>query len=113
VRLAPAAPDLSRRTVTVALVRDGEHYTEIVEQGVRQAKNSVWIATANLKDVHVRARVGTRARSAGAFTSLFDELAEAAMRGVEVRILHSGQPSRLLAARVRRRSPIGMRRTSR
>jgi phosphatidylserine/phosphatidylglycerophosphate/cardiolipin synthase-like enzyme len=109
VRLASAAPDLPRRAVTLALVRDGEHHAEIVERGVRQARASVWIATANLKDVHVEARVGTRARAARAFTSLFDELAEAARRGVEVRILYSGRPSRPLAARVRRRSPVGMR----
>jgi phosphatidylserine/phosphatidylglycerophosphate/cardiolipin synthase-like enzyme len=82
---------------------------------VRRACASVWIATANLKDVHVEARVGTRARAARAFTSLFDELAEAALRGVEVRILYSGNPSRPLAARVRKlgRSPIGLRRCPR
>ena len=109
--VAPAAPDLARRTVTLALVRDGEHHAEIVERGVRQARASVWIATANLKDVHVEARVGTRARAARAFTSLFDELAEAAQRGVEVRILYSGHPSRPLAARMRKhgQSTIGLR----
>jgi len=111
VPVAPAAPDLARRTVTLALVRDGEHYAEIVERGVRRARASVWIATANLKDVHVEARVGTRARAARAFTSLFDELAEAATRGVEVRILYSGHASRPLAARMQKlgRSTIGLR----
>ncbi len=97
--------------VTLALVRDGEHYAEIVEGGVRQARASAWIATANLKDVHVKARVGTRARAARAFTSLFDELADAAQRGVEVRILYSGRPSRPLAARIRKlgQSRLGLR----
>jgi phosphatidylserine/phosphatidylglycerophosphate/cardiolipin synthase-like enzyme len=101
--------------VTLALVRDSEHHTEIVERGVRHACASVWIATANLKDVHVEARVGNRARAARAFTSLFDELAEAALRGVEVRILYSGNPSRPLAARVRKLGPsaIGLRRCPR
>jgi phosphatidylserine/phosphatidylglycerophosphate/cardiolipin synthase-like enzyme len=106
---------LARRRVTLALVRDSEHYAEIVERGVRQARASVWIATANLKDVHVEARVGTRARAARAFTSLFDELAEAARRGVEVRILYSGHPSGPLAARIHKlgRSTIGLRRCAR
>jgi phosphatidylserine/phosphatidylglycerophosphate/cardiolipin synthase-like enzyme len=72
----------------------------VIERGVRRATVSVWIATANLKDVHVEAPVGTRARAAGKFTSLFDELGEAARRGVEVRVLHAGPPSGPLAKRL-------------
>ncbi len=89
------------RQVGLRLIRDAEHYAEVVEQGIRRAQVSVWISTANLKDVHVEAPVGTRARARGRFVSLFDELSDAARRGLEVRVLSGGPPSRVLAARVR------------
>lgn len=89
------------RQVSLRLVRNADHYTEVVERGIRQAKVSVWLATANLKDVHVEAQIGTRARARGRYVSLFEELGEAARSGIEVRILHGGPPSRVLAARMR------------
>lgn len=89
------------RRVALRLVRDREHVAEVVDR-LRGAKVGVWIATANLKDVHVEPPIGTRARAAGRYTSLFDELATAASRGVEVRILHAGPPSRVLRARLSR-----------
>lgn len=90
-----------KRQVALRLLRNADHYSEVIERGIRQAKVSVWIATANLKDVHVEAPVGTRARARGRFVSLFEELGEAARQGIEVRILHGGPPSRVLAARMR------------
>jgi phosphatidylserine/phosphatidylglycerophosphate/cardiolipin synthase-like enzyme len=90
------------RRAQVRLVRGRDHYEEVVERGIRGARVSVWIATANLKDVHVEARVGTRARARGRFVSLMDELGEAARRHVEVRVLHGGPPSRALGARLGR-----------
>jgi phosphatidylserine/phosphatidylglycerophosphate/cardiolipin synthase-like enzyme len=89
------------RNVPLRLIRNADHYLEVIERGIRSAKVSVWIGTANLKDVHVEAPVGTRARARGRYVSLFEELGEAAQRGVEVRILHGGPPSRVLAARLR------------
>ncbi len=88
------------RNVALRLVRNADHYLEVIERSIRSAKVSVWIATANLKDVHVEAPVGTRARARGRYVSLFEELGDAARRGVEVRILHGGPPSRVLAARL-------------
>jgi phosphatidylserine/phosphatidylglycerophosphate/cardiolipin synthase-like enzyme len=96
---ATVLPPQARR-VLLRLLRDGEHSEEILERGVRLARHSVWIATANLKDVHVQARIGTRARAAGRYLSLFEELIEVAGRGVEVRILHAGTPSRSFASRI-------------
>lgn len=81
------------RSVRARLVADGAHYTDLVER-LRHASLSVWIATANLKDLRVEAPVGTRARAAGRYVSLVAELAELARRGVEVRVLHAGLPSR-------------------
>jgi phosphatidylserine/phosphatidylglycerophosphate/cardiolipin synthase-like enzyme len=83
------------------LVRDTSHVSEVLERAVLAARSSVWIATANLKDVHVAARLGTRARAEGRYESLFDRLLELGSRGVEVRILHAGPPSRALLARMK------------
>ncbi len=89
------------RTAAIRLVRDQEHVEAVVERGIRAGRTSVWIATANLKDVHVEAAVGTRARARGRYVSLFDELEQAARRAVDVRILHAGPPSRVLARHLR------------
>jgi phosphatidylserine/phosphatidylglycerophosphate/cardiolipin synthase-like enzyme len=86
--------------VSLRLIRDRDHYGEIIERGIRGARTSVWVATANLKDVHVEAPIGTRARARGRYVSLFEELGDLGRRGVEVRILHAGPPSRALTARL-------------
>ncbi len=91
----------NQRTAAIRLVQDRQHVEEVIEKGIRSVKTSVWIATANIKDLHVEARVGTRARTRGRYISLFEELQEAAERGVDTRILHAGPPSRLLAQRLR------------
>jgi phosphatidylserine/phosphatidylglycerophosphate/cardiolipin synthase-like enzyme len=87
------------RRADVALVLGRDH-VDVVVEAVRSARTSVWIATANLKDVHVTARIGTRARAAGRFESLFEELGELRRRGVDVRLLSAGEPSRALRPKV-------------
>ncbi len=97
---------LGKRRIDAALIADAAHYEELVCQLILKARLSVWIATANLKDLHVEAPIGTRARARGAFVSMYDRLTELAAAGVEVRILHGGVPSgpfraRLAAGRAR------------
>lgn len=94
-------PRPDRRTAVLRLVRDGQHVDEVIERGIRAVKTSVWIATANLKDVHVEAPLGTSARARRRYVSLFDELRQAAARGIDVRILHAGPPSRVLTQRLK------------
>jgi len=79
------------------------HYDTVVK-AARAARTSLWIATANLKDVHVEAPIGTRARASGRYASLMEELGELAQRGVEVRILHACVPSGPLTQRLGRGS---------
>ena len=111
----PRPPRPDRRTAGLRLLRDAEHVDEVIERGIRAVKTSVWIATANLKDVHVSAPVGTSARARGRFISLFDELRQAAGRGIDVRILHAGPPSRALSQRLRAagKAPPALRRCPR
>ncbi len=106
-------PRPNRRTAAIRLLRDAEHVDEVIDLGIRAVKTSVWIATANLKDVHVKAPVGTSARARGRFISLFEELVQAAERGIDVRILHAGPPSRVLSQRLKSKSSPLLRRCPR
>lgn len=60
-------------------------YKEIILSRLPKASKSVWIATANLKDLHVE--------QDGRYVSLVRVLGELSAEGVDVRILHSGNPS--------------------
>ncbi|MCA9660247.1 MAG: hypothetical protein KC486_18030 [Myxococcales bacterium] len=73
------------------LVSGRGHY-EAVVAAVLKAQRSVWVATANLKQMMVEGRrVSVRARSR--FRSVLDVFDELAAAGVELRILHASRPS--------------------
>ncbi|MAQ17895.1 MAG: phospholipase [Sandaracinus sp.] len=74
---------------SVALVRDRAHYERVVE-AVRRAECSVWIATANLKEMLVEAPWPRR----GKYRSVLHDLADLARQGVELRLMHASHPSR-------------------
>src|SRR5690606_36568409 len=61
-----------RRKVSLELVRDEAHYRVVVAGAIASAKTSLWIGTANLKDVHVEAPVGSRARARGRYMSALE-----------------------------------------
>lgn len=78
------------RPIHLSMVGGRGHYEAVVKAAL-DAKVSLWIATANLKELRVEAsRIGRRARYESALRA-FDRLAE---RGVELRVLHAGFPSR-------------------
>jgi len=84
------------RPVSLALLGGRGHY-EAVVQAVMNAERSVWIATANLKELMVedaRARPGRRrtARN-GEYRSVLQVFDELVVSGVEIRILHASPPS--------------------
>jgi phosphatidylserine/phosphatidylglycerophosphate/cardiolipin synthase-like enzyme len=99
--------DFSReaRGVRMRLLSGRGHYDTVV-RAVMDAKLSVWIATANLKELMVedgraspgRARTSSRA-SYRSVLKVFDELAG---RRVELRILHATPPSRPFRAELDR-----------
>ncbi|WP_437783194.1 phospholipase D family protein [Sorangium sp. So ce1097] len=103
------------RRVDLTLLRDRAHYDTLVMGAVAKARVSVWIATANVKELRVEAPVGSRARARGRYMSFLDLLDALAARGVELRLLHAGVPSRAFRAELRRRArpPIEMRRCPR
>ena len=89
---APSPADFVRdeRSVKLSLVGGRGHLDRVVA-AVRDAKVSVWIATANVREMLVeRSRVGRRSIF-GSVLRVLDELSE---RGVELRLLHAELPSR-------------------
>lgn len=78
----------------VRLVADADHYSYLVQDLVAKAKVSVWIATANVKEMRIEAPIGTRARAQGKYVSILETLAGLARAGVELRLLYSAMPSR-------------------
>ncbi len=66
-------------------------YERVIRDGMLKARRSVWIATANLKELYVE-RAGVRARNR--YGSIVDEFARLADAGVELRLLHAELPSR-------------------
>ena len=89
--VGPAQP------VALQLVSGRGHYDRVVA-AVLGAHTSVWIATANLKELMVedaRAAPGRRRTLARtAYVSVLARFDELAARGVELRVLHAELPSR-------------------
>jgi len=90
----PRGLDDDRRSARVRLVQDLDHYEQVMLRALAEARVSVWIATANVKDIHLEAPIGTRARARGEYLSITEQLTELVRRNVEVRILHGALPSR-------------------
>ena len=89
---SPSPADFVRdeRAVKLSLVGGRGHLDRVVAS-VRDAKVSVWIATANVKEMLVeRSRVGRRS----IYGSVLEVLDELSTRGVELRLLHAELPSR-------------------
>ena len=79
------------RALTAELKSGSELYREVVLDKLLHARESVWISTANVKDMHVEGR---------SITAVFADLAA---RGVELRILHAELPSRPFRASFEKR----------
>jgi len=85
-----------RRAVPLQLLADRNHY-EVVMKAVLEARQSVWIATANLKELMVEdpnAVPGRRRARRGSYRSVLEAFTALSERGVELRILHATLPSR-------------------
>jgi phosphatidylserine/phosphatidylglycerophosphate/cardiolipin synthase-like enzyme len=81
------------RRAAVSLLVDRDHY-ERVTLALAGARTSVWIATANVKQLMIEAPIGTRARARGRYVPILDTLQSLCDRGVHVRLLHATPPSR-------------------
>jgi phosphatidylserine/phosphatidylglycerophosphate/cardiolipin synthase-like enzyme len=75
--------ELLQRPMT-ELILNREHYTRLIQEVVPAAKKFLWLATADLKDLHV-----SRGRR---FVPFLGVLAELVGRGVYVRLMHAKEP---------------------
>jgi phosphatidylserine/phosphatidylglycerophosphate/cardiolipin synthase-like enzyme len=95
------------RAVALELIGGRGHHDRVLG-AVLAAKVSVWIATANVKELMIedaRARPGRRrSMRAGSkpYVSILSQLDELAARGVELRLLHAELPSRPFRAELAR-----------
>jgi len=85
----------------IRAVLNEEHFRDVLALAVGHCRRRLFIATADLKDVHFPGGGG----SAVSVVDVFDELSR---RGVEIRLLHSGVPSAPLLAELKRRVPAGL-----
>ncbi|HEX7499134.1 MAG TPA: phospholipase D-like domain-containing protein [Polyangia bacterium] len=98
------------RSVNLALVAGRGHYESVVKAAMN-AERSLWIATANLKELMVedeRARPGKRRAIGrqGEYRSVLAVFEELVACGVEIRILHASEPSRPFREELRRRPSL-------
>ena len=68
----------------IRFLKDREIYERVVLEAVPAAEAFVWIATADIKDMHVS--------SNGSFRPFLGVLADLVDRGVELRLLHAKEP---------------------
>jgi phosphatidylserine/phosphatidylglycerophosphate/cardiolipin synthase-like enzyme len=91
------------RAIALELVGGRAHYDRVIA-AVLDANVSVWIATANVKELMVedgRARPGRRrSLKRTEYISILARLDELAKRGVELRLLHAELPSRPFRAEI-------------
>ncbi|MEZ6019025.1 MAG: phospholipase D-like domain-containing protein [Planctomycetota bacterium] len=67
------------------LILNEAHYTRILDQELPKARRFLWIATADIKDVHVE---GPRGR----YIPLLSVLEDLVRAGVEIRLMHAKEP---------------------
>lgn len=68
----------------IRLIRNKEIYEQVIQEMVPEAREFLWIATADIKDLHVSDH--------GNFRPFLGVLADLIDRGVEVRLLHAKEP---------------------
>lgn len=112
MKRARSTPDDSRQ-VALRLLVNADHYDALIARELSEARVSLWIATANLKELRVDAPIGTRARAKGELVSILETFESLTNRGVELRILHGRTPSgpfkRELASRPELRKKLALR----
>jgi len=92
-------------------VLNQDHFDCVLTEAVEMCRHRLFVATANVKDLHVPGP-GKGRRRARSILDIFDDLAG---RNVEVRLLHGGVPSGPFIAQLKKHVPatLEMRRCPR
>lgn len=69
--------------MSVEFISGNDHYGKVIEK-VTSVKKSLWIGTADIKDVYVKDGSGTK--------PFLGVLADLLKRGVEIRLIHAKEP---------------------
>ena len=64
-------------------ISNAEHYEQVIER-IKTVKKTLWIGTADIKDLYVKEGRGTK--------PLLEVLSDLAKRGVEIRLIHAKEP---------------------
>jgi len=94
------------------IILNDEHLEGVLEEALATCRHRLFIATADVKDVHVPQPAAPARRRARSILQLFADLSE---RDVEIRLLHGGVPSGPFLARLKQGLPpsLTMRRCPR
>ena len=97
----------------IQLILNEDHLSGVLNEALGRCRHRLFIATANVKDVHIPS--GGRGERRGKARSIVEVLEELCRRNIEVRLLHSGVPSGPLLNRLKSRPPraLTMRRCPR
>ena len=95
------AEDTVARRVELRLLRDRAHYDALITRGIAAARVSVWVATANLKELHVEAPIGSRARARASWS----DIARPCAAALPVRQDTAAHTARVLVP-IRMRTPV-------
>jgi threonine/homoserine/homoserine lactone efflux protein len=98
------ADPVDTRRASLSLVVDRAHYERVI-LALTRARTSVWISTANVKQLMIEAPIGTRARARGLYVPILDTLQSLCDRNVMVRLLHAAPPSRPFREELAARAP--------
>lgn len=89
----------------VKLILNDEHLSGALSEALEGVRHRLFIATADVKDVHLPL-AGARGRRAA--RSIIEVFAALGGRGVEVRLLHAGVPSGPFLAELKRGLPAAL-----
>lgn len=67
----------------IVYISNQEHYEQVIER-IKTVKKTLWIGTADIKDLYVKDGHGTK--------PLLEVLSDLAKRGVEIRLIHAKEP---------------------
>lgn len=78
-----AASNAGRNAADFLYIANEAHYDQVIER-IKDVKKTLWIGTADIKDLYVKDERGTK--------PLLEVLSDLAKRGVEIRLIHAKEP---------------------
>lgn len=78
-----AASNAGRNAADFLYIANEAHYDQVIER-IKDVKKTLWIVTADIKDLYVKDGRGTK--------PLLEVLSDLAKRGVEIRLIHAKEP---------------------